>query len=155
MFLQPVVNADDVAADGHAGVAILDIHLQLAFQRATLDGNDGCQDDEFRAGLELLHLSDDILGGVFLHLLSANGRVGPSDAGIEQAQILVDFRRCANGTSWIARDDLLFDGDGGRYAANVVAFGFVHTAQKLACICRQTLHITSLALGIQCVEGQR
>jgi hypothetical protein len=49
----------------------------------------------------------------------------------------------------------LFNGDGWWDAAYEVALGFVHPAQKLPGIARERLYITALALGIQCVEGQR
>ena len=78
-----------------------------------------------------------------------------TDTGKQQAQIVVNFGRCAYGTSRVAGDDFLFDGDGWRNTTDEVTLGFVHATEELAGIARQTLHITPLTFGIQGVEGQR
>ena len=78
-----------------------------------------------------------------------------SDAGEQHTEIVVYLGRCANGGTWIAGDDFLLDGDGGRDAADEIALGLVHAAEELSGIARQALHITPLTFGIQCVEGQR
>ena len=89
-------------------------------------------DDEARPLAVLLHLLHHVFRRVLFHLLTADGRIGVADAGIEQAQILVDLRRGAYRRARIARDHLLLDGDGRRYAAYVVALRLVHAAQELA-----------------------
>ena len=90
---------------------------------------------------------------MLLHLLAADGGVGAPDTGIEQSQVLVDLRRGADGTTGIARDDLLLDGDGRGDALDEIALRLVHSAEELPGIARQALHITALSFGIQCVEG--
>ena len=98
---------------------------------------------------------DDVLRRVLLDLLSADGRIGASDARIEQPQIFVYLRRRAYGRARIARDDLLFDGDSGRYAFDEVTLRLVHAPQELTCIAREALHITALSFGIERIESQR
>ena len=53
------------------------------------------------------------------------------------------------------RRGLLLDGDGRRQAFDAVDIGFVHHRQELPRVCRQGLHVTPLAFGIQGVERQR
>ncbi len=152
---QVIVNSNDIPVDEDAGIAILLIHLQLTLHGAALDGMDGRHDNKLGARLILRDTLDDVLGGVLLHLLTGDRRIGAPNAGEEQAQVLVDFRRGAYGAAGIARDDFLLDGDGRRNAANVVALGLVHAAQKLAGIAREALDIATLPFGIEGVESQR
>ena len=129
------------------------IRLQLLFQRTAFRHTDGGHDDKLRAWLVFLHLPHDVLGGVLFHLLSADGRVGAAYAGVEQSEVFINLCGRADGASWIARDDFLFDGDSGRDATNEVTLGFVHASQELAGIARQALHVASLTFGVECVEG--
>ena len=115
----------------------------------------GSHDHKLGTWLELLNTLDDILRRVLFHFLSADGRIGVTDAGKEQSQVLIDFGRRTDCTSWVTRDDFLFNSDSRRNAANVVAFRLVHTSQELTGIRRETLDITTLPLGIQRVESQR
>ena len=92
---------------------------------------------------------------MFLHLFTADGRIGAADAGKEQAQVFVNLCGRAYGASWVARNHLLFDGDGRRDTTDEVALGLVHSSQELTGIAAQALHIAALTLGIQRVESQR
>ena len=136
-------------------IALKNICLQLLFQCATLRQMHGSHHHETGAFRVLQCFLDYIFCGVFLHFLTAHGRIRAPYAREEQTEILVYLRRGAHRASRIARDHFLLDGDGGRYAAYEVTLGFVHPAQELSGIARQRLHITALAFGIQCVEGQR
>ena len=49
----------------------------------------------------------------------------------------------------------LVDGDSGAEALDIVHVRFVHLAQKHPGVGRKALHIPSLALGVDRVEGQR
>ena len=69
-------------------------------------------------------------------------------AGKEQAQIFVDLRRSAHGTTRIAGNHFLLNSDSRRNAAYEIALRLVHTTQELACITAQTLNIASLTFGI-------
>ena len=71
---------------------------------------------------------------MLLNLLATDGRVGLANAGIQQAQILIDLSRGTNRRTGIARDDFLFNGNSRRYAFNEVALRFVHATQELASI---------------------
>ena len=116
---------------------------------------DGGHYQELGAAGELQHLLHHVFRGVLLHLLPADGRVGVADAGIEQSQVLVNLCRSANRAAWVAGNDLLLDGDGGRYAPDEVALRLVHAPQELAGIATEALDIAPLPFGIEGVEGQR
>ena len=145
-MLQIVVNSDEGSVrfiatpppfgggwgEAYPHIALLHVHLQLLLQRAPFTQMDRGHDDEARPLAVLLYLLHHVFRRVLFHLLTADGRIGVADAGIEQAQILVDLRRGAYRRARIARDHLLLDGDGRRYAAYVVALRLVHAAEELA-----------------------
>ena len=152
---QIIVDALEVATNIDSRIALQLIGLQLLLHRATLLWMDGRHDDEARTLRVLQRLLNHVLRRVLLHLLTAYGRVCAPYARVKQTEILVYLRRGAHRTAWIPRYHLLFDGDGWRYASDKVTLRFVHPSEELSGIARQRLYITPLALGIQCVEGQR
>jgi len=99
-------------------------------------------------------MADDVVYRVFFDKTARYGRVCFADACEKQSEIVVDFRRCAYGASRIAGAYFLFDGNCRRQSFYVVAFRFLHPAQKLASVGRQAFHVASLALGIERVECQ-
>ena len=96
-----------------------------------------------------------VVGRMALHLAAADGRYGVPDAGKEHAQVVVNLRACAHRRTRVAARHLLLNGDGRRQTLDVVAFGLVHTAQKLAGVGREALHVAPLPFGIERVESQR
>src|SRR5690606_22090882 len=78
-----------------------------------------------------------------------------ADAGVEQAQVVVDLGDGADGRARIVRGRLLLDRDRRRQPLDVVDVGLVHHAQELARIRRQRLDVAALALRVDRVEGQR
>ena len=90
------------------------------------------EDDEFGALGILSGTFEYILSGMAFHLLSADRRVGLADAGKEQAEILINLGAGAYGGTWVARDHLLFDGDGRRKSLDEVALRFAHSSEKLS-----------------------
>ena len=68
---------------------------------------------------------------VFLHLLAAFRAVGPADAGIQQAQVIVDFGCRGYGRARIARLVLLPDGDRRGDAVDQVHIRLLNALQKL------------------------
>ena len=141
--------------EAHPHIALLHVHLQLLLHRPALAQLYGCHHHEAGALRVFQHLLHHVLRRVLLHLLSADGRVGLADTGVEQPQVFVYLGRGAHRRARVSRYHLLFDGNGGRYAPDVVALGLVHPAQELARITRQTLHVAPLSFRIQRVEGQR
>ena len=142
-----------VGEDPH--VALLAEDLQLLPGRAAVGRSDGREEGKACARRVAERGLDDIAHLVLLHLHARDGRVGPSDPGEEQAQVLVDLGRGPDSRSWVAGVDLLLDGDRGRDALDVVAFRLAHPPEELPGIGRQALDIAALPLGVERVEGQR
>jgi hypothetical protein len=76
-------------------------------------------------------------------------------AGVQQAQVVVDFGDGADGGARVVAGGLLLDGDGGRQPFDQVDIRLFHQLQKLAGVGRQRLYIAALAFGVQRVESQR
>ena len=115
-------------------VTFLVVHLQLFAQTAPFDDVDRGEDDKPGALGILSGTGEYIFGSMAFHLLSADRRIGFSDACVEQSQVFVDFGVGAHGRSWVARNHFLFDGDGRWQSLDEITFRFAHTSQKLASV---------------------
>ena len=80
------------------------------------------------------------------------GAVRHADAGIQQAQIVVNLGHGAHGGAGVFGGGLLVDGNGRGQAVNLVDIRLVHLPQKLPCIGGQRLHIPPLPLGIDACQ---
>ena len=89
------------------------------------------------------------------HLLPRAGGDGLPDTGIEQAQVFVDLGRGRYGRAGITADDTLLDGYSRGKPTYPVGLGLSHTTDELTSVRRETLHVATLALGIERVEGER
>jgi len=94
-----------------------------------------------------------------LHRLLTDGNaasrtIGAADAGVKQAQIVIDFCDRSHRRAGIAAGSLLIDGNRRGQAFNGIHIGFIHLTQELAGVGRQGFHISALALGIDGVKGQ-
>ena len=78
-----------------------------------------------------------------------------SDAGEQQPEVIVDFRRRADRRTRRSRGVALPDGDGRGNAEHFVDIGFFDAFQKLAGVCGKRFDISSLAFGVDGVEGER
>ena len=101
------------------------------------------------------HGVDDLVHGLFLDLAPAARAVRDPDAGVQQAQVVVDLGHGAHGGAGVGVGALLLDGDGRGQAVDVVDVGLVQAAQELAGVGGQGLHVAPLPLGEYRVEGQR
>ena len=124
-------------------------------QTTSLRGLQPYQKIQFGADGSIGNVSDQIGHRMLFHLLSACRRDGPAYASKEQAQVLVYLGRCSYGTPRIAAYHALLDGNGRRHTGDQVALRLAHPSQKLTCIGRQALHVTSLAFRIERIESQR
>ena len=84
-----------------------------------------------------------------------SGQCGHADAGVQQAEVVVDLGDGADGRARVAGGRLLVDRDGRRQALDEVDVGLVHLAEELAGVGRQRLDVAALALGVDRVEGER
>lgn len=83
------------------------------------------------------------------------GAIRRADAGVQKAQVIVDFRNRADSGTRIVAGGFLLNGNRRRQALNQVHIGLVHHLQKLPRIGGQALDITPLPFGIQRVKRQR
>jgi hypothetical protein len=77
-----------------------------------------------------------------------------ADGGVEQPEVVVDFRDGADGGARAAAGGLLLDGDGRAQAFDGVNVGPLHLVKELASVGREGLHIAALAFGVDGVKGQ-
>ncbi|EMR00787.1 hypothetical protein ADICEAN_04086 [Cesiribacter andamanensis AMV16] len=143
-------------AIGHdAGIALAEQHLQIGLQAALGVPHKGAEHQKARAlgqaVEEVYHAADRIA----LHLLPAYGRVGVANAGKEQLEVVVNFGGGAYGRAGVFGTYLLLNGNGRRYAADVLHLGLFHTAQKLPGVGAEAFHIHALPFGKEGIKGQR
>ena len=98
------------------------------------------------------HLRDRHRGELLLRVV---GAVRLADAGVEQAQVIVDFGDGADGRARIVRRRLLLDGNRRRQAFDQVDVGLFHQLQELPRVSRQRLDVAALPFGVERVEGER
>ena len=99
--------------------------------------------------------TDHIGDGVLAHLLARDGAEGPSDAGPQQFEVVVNFCDRPHRRAAAARGDLLFDGDGRGEVVDSVDVGLFKPSSKLTDIGAQGLDVPPLSFGVERVEGQR
>ncbi len=97
---------------------------------------------------------DDLLGRLAGDGRAVDRAVRDADAGVEQAEVVVDLGDGADGRAGVARGALLVDGDGRRQPFDEVDVGLVHLAEELAGVGRERLDVAALALGVDGVERQ-
>ncbi len=129
--------------------------LQQLFVLAFSSPDDGGEDHQPGVIRHRLDGAHHLVNGLLADLLAALGAVGDADAGVQQAQVIMDFGHRAHGGAGVVPGGLLVDGDGGRKPFNGVHIRLFHLSQKLPGIAGQALHITPLALGKNGVKGQR
>ena len=95
-----------------------------------------------------------LVDGLLLDLLAALGAVGNADAGIEQAQVVVNLRHRAHGGAGVPAGGLLVNGNGRGQSLDGVHVRLFHLPQKLPGIGGEALHVPPLPLRVDGIEGQ-
>ena len=101
------------------------------------------------------HLIDHLIDGLPGDFPPAFRAVGDADAGIEQAQVIVNLRDRADGGTRVFAGGFLVDGDGGRKPVDGIDIRLFHLPQKLAGIGREGFDIAALSLGVERIERKR
>ena len=144
----------DFAVDADADIAVLDQFGQKFLMGPLAAVDDRGHDHDLFAFAEghdsIGHLLDSLLADG----LAAFRAIRFADAGIEQAQVIVDFRNRPDGRPGIAARRLLVDGNSRRQAFNVIDIGLIHLAQELPGIGRQRFDIATLAFGVNRIKSQ-
>ncbi len=97
----------------------------------------------------------DHLGRLARDLVAAVAAEGVPDARPEQAHVVVDLGRGADGRPRIADAVLLSNRDRRADALDPVDVGLLHPLEELAGVGRQRLDVAPLAFGVDRVEGER
>ena len=129
---------------------LLDLLLVFALAAA----HDGGKDLQARALGVGQHAVHDLVRGLATDGQAGGGGVGDAHAGVEHAQVVVNFGDSADRGAGVAAGALLVDGDGGGEAFHVVLVGLVHLPEELACVGAEALHIAALAFGKDGVERE-
>ena len=104
---------------------------------------------------QLHDLVDDLVGGLAADRAPAVVAVRVADPGVQHPQVVVHLGDRAHRGPRVARGGLLVDRDRGREPLDEVDVGLLHLPQELPRVGRQRLHVASLALGVDRVEGER
>src|SRR5262249_53909781 len=81
--------------------------------------------------------------------------VGRPDAGVEDAEVVVDLGDGSHGGARILGRRLLLDRDRRGQSLDRVDVRLLHLLQELASVGRQALDVSALALGVDRVERER
>ena len=118
-------------------------------------GDDRREDHQLGVLRQRKHVVDHLRHRLRFQRQRVLGAVGRADAGVQEAQVIVDLGHRADGGARVVAGGLLLDGDRGRQALDQVDIGLFHELQELARVGRQRLDVAPLALGIERVECKR
>ena len=76
-------------------------------------------------------------------------------AGVQKAEVIVDFCCGRYSGAGVAGLVLLLDGDGGGEAVHVVDIGLFDALEELAGVGGEGLDVAALAFGVDGIEGER
>ena len=152
--LRHLLDRVDGAVDPYARVAVGRELLEHRGVLALTAADDRGEDLEAGAVGELGDLVDDLLGGLPSDRRAAVRTVRMTDAGVEQAEVVVDLGDRADGRTWVARRRLLVDRDRGREALDEVDVRLVHLPEELARVRGQRLDVAALPFGVDGVERE-
>ena len=144
----------DLVVDHHPGETLLGEVLEQLLVGALAAPHHRGQHLEPGAFGQLQDVVDDLLGGLADQPFAGLGIVGDADAGVEQAEVVVDLGDGADGGARVARRGFLVDGDGRGKPLDEVHVGLVHLTQELAGVGRKRFDVTALALGVDGVESE-
>ena len=116
--------------------------------------NNGRSDNYPLALAILSDIRHHIIYAIATHLVARYRRKGVSHAGVEKFEVVINLGCCAHRRTWVARIDLLLDGNSGCNTRNKVNVWLIDTSQELTGIGREALHITALSLGKNSIEGK-
>ncbi len=146
---------DDLAVDADPGVALLGQLVEQARVLALATPDDWGEHLEAGPVGQLHDAVDDLLWALASDEAPAARAVGLTDAGVQQAEVVVDLGHGADRRARVAGGGLLVDRDCRRETLDEVHVRLVHLAEELPRVGRQRLDVSPLALGVDGVEGER
>ena len=93
--------------------------------------------------------------GLLLNLSSTLRTMGHSHPRIEKTHIVVDFRDCSHRGTRISVCRFLVNGNRRRKSLNKFHIRLFHLPEELPCVRGKRLHIASLPLRVNGIEGKR
>ena len=104
---------------------------------------------------KFLEFFADALRRLCFENVSAFRTVRRAGMGIEQAEIIVNFRDGRHRGPRVGPGGALFDGDGGGESFDMLNLGFLHPVEELPRVSGKTFHIAALSFRVQRVKCQR
>ena len=148
-------NVGNLAIDSSIQITLLlELFEQLAVVSLTSADN-GSQQRNFATRKAILDQFDNAFVGVMHHLLARYGRICARGTSIQQTQEIVDLGNRTHRRTRVLVGGLLLDRHNGAQTRNLIDIRTFHIADELAGIGRKGLHIATLPLGIDRIEGQR
>ncbi len=144
----------DVPIDTDPNIACLAQVLKDRLILTLAVSNQRCQNHEPAPQWYLHDGIHDLLHCLAGDLPPAIGAVRVTNAGEEEAQIVVDLGHRAHSGAGVAAGPLLVDRDRRAQPLNVVHIWLLHLAQELPGIGGERFHIAALPLGIDGIKGQ-
>jgi hypothetical protein len=142
------------AVDAGAGEAVAEELGELLLVLALASAHDGREDLDPRPLRQREDSVDHLRDGLLGDRGAASPAMGGAGAGVEEPEVVGDLGDRADGAAGALADALLFDRDGRREALDRLDVGAGELVEVLAREGREALDITSLALGVERVEGE-
>src|SRR5690606_1005528 len=153
--LRRIRELDDLAVHHGSYEALLAYGLEQ-FAELTLSApHERCKDLDSLAFRPVEYDISDLRSTLPCDGPAAIGAVRCAGACVEEAQVIVDFGYGAHGGARVVAGALLLNGDCGRQPFDDVHVGLLHQPEELSCVGAERLHVPSLALGVDGVEGER
>ena len=149
-----LVEVVHVTVDFYAGVTGAAGGVQLFLLGAFALTDDRREDLELRPLFQLEHSVHHLIHALLADDPPTHRAVRHAHAGVQKAQIIVNFRHGTHGGAGVVAGGLLVDGNGRRQAGDLVHIGLVHPAKEHPGVAGQALDIAALAVGVDGVEGK-
>ncbi len=149
-----LVEPDHLAVDHCTRVALRREVAEEIDELALLLRDDGAQHLVAGAVGQLHELVGDLLNGLPLDALAADGTVRNADARPEQAHVVVDLGDRADRRARVAVRRLLVDRDGWAQSLDEVDIWPIDLPEELPCVCRKRLDVATLPFGEDGVERE-
>ena len=143
----------DFPVDAHLGEAAAPQLVEQFAVVALAAPHQGSEEDAFDPVVFLEDQVHYLVVGIAYHLPAGNRRKCAGRLGIEQAEEIVDLGDGADRGPGVLSGGLLFYGDDGRKTGDALYFRFFQNSHKMLRVCGEGIHVPSLALRIDGVEG--
>ena len=150
-----VFHGSEFAIDAHIEESLFANALKEFLVVAFALFDKGSEEIDLAVGIVGQDALEDLLLGVFHHLLSADIGVGIARTGIKQAEEVVDFGDGADRGARIFVRSLLLNADDGRKSGDFINVGAFEIVEEVARIGRKGFDVAALSFGIKRVESQR